>query len=199
MKRGDILRFSRIFAIIAVVLLVVSFLVINFGWENVVTPKTMTLGEVENLSNAPSTVQIYGNQINVTGSAVIPVEMGPMESNVSMYSFSIFGLINPTIRLNNGTTVSFMEINIDDDSSHNFAITTSPPPYYYMGGGMMGHSNMMSYGNMLMSEPILKHHSGNNYYYYQSQLTTGQNETLWYVCQVPGHAANGMYGEIVIS
>lgn len=111
--------------------------------------------------------------------------MGSMNANVSMYSFSIFGEINPKFEIRQGVKVKFMEINIDTDSYHNFAITPVPPPY----GGNFG---------MPMSAFIPPTTNG-NYYYSSVYFTANSIGTLWYICQYPGHASAGMYGEIVVT
>lgn len=189
---------TKMFALISIAILASSVLLVGFtSWygEN---SNVLSLTQVEDLNKIPTGVEVYANQINVTSSTTIPIDMGPMQSNVSMYSFSIFGLINPTISIKEGATVKLIEINIDDDSSHNFAITTVSPPYYYMGAGMMGQNSWMGNGKMLVQGPIIQPHNGNNYFYHQMQFDASQNGTFWYLCQVPGHAANGMYGKIVV-
>ena len=112
--------------------------------------------------------------------------------------FVIYGLINPTLVFNTAgrpVTLIITLINLDDDMYHNFVLTVQSPPYSYMvGPGMMSFSG----GFMEMMPYLPPTSNGNAYTYSYSVQLRGQN-TFWYICTYPGHAENGMYGEIVIT
>ena len=114
------------------------------------------------------------------------------------YVFVIYGLIYPTLVFNTAgrlVTLIITLINLNDDMYHNFVLTVQSPPYSYMvGPGMMSFSG----GFMEMMPYLPPTSNGNAYTYSYSVQLRGQN-TFWYICTYPGHAENGMYGEIVIT
>lgn len=129
--------------------------------------------------------------IYINGSADLPVMMGPMNAP-SMYSFEILGMINPTILIKAGAVVHFTVVNIDTDSYHNFVLSNNGPPYYAT-GNMMGGSGMMN--SMQYLPPV----HGGNYAFVNMSYNFNSAGTYWYLCTYPGHAANGMYGKIVVT
>ena len=90
-----------------------------------------------------------------------------------------------------GTTVEFTVINVDSDSYRNFVLSLSGPPYYYMGNIMQGPGLM---NNMNFLPQV---HS-DSYAYTNLSYSFSVPGTYWYLCTYPGHAANGMYGKIVV-
>nr|WP_069808070.1 plastocyanin/azurin family copper-binding protein [Vulcanisaeta thermophila] len=114
--------------------------------------------------------------------------------------FVIYGLINPTLVIPPGSVVHVIFINLDDDMYHNFVITTVPPPYPYnvmpyvgMYGGYMG-PGMMS---MMSWLPPANYNAGYAYGYEYTVVLNGPG-TYWYLCTYPGHAEEGMYGEVIV-
>ncbi len=155
------------------------------------------------------TVLPSASTIYINNSSTVTVMMGPMNAP-SMYSFEIFGVINPEIIVKSGVDVHFVVVNIDDDSYHNFVVSTQGPPYYAMGSGMMGgYGSSYSFGGMMTG------YYGNNNTYasmmgYLPPVNSGHyaftnvsydfnsEGTYWYLCTYPGHAQQGMYGKIVV-
>lgn len=123
---------------------------------------------------------------NMTGSSL------PQYANDD--TFVIGNMIDPTLVIKPGTSLSVTSINLDEDMSHNFVITTSAPPYSYM----PMHS-MMNGGTVSMMPVLPNDDVKAGYAYEQSyQITLSQPGTYWYVCTYPGHAEQGMYGKIIV-
>ncbi len=119
--------------------------------------------------------------------------------------FVIDGLINPTLVVPKGTFVQFEVINLDDDEYHNLMISSFSPPYPYMAimlsmGTMMsnlqGGVQSKSYPVVMSFLPPVEHSSAHEYSY---GLTLDQSGSLWYMCNYPGHAQDGMYGKILVT
>lgn len=147
-----------------------------------------------------NTVSISSN--NVT----IPVEAAPVWYPQSGDYWLIYGLVNPTIRVDKGLSVNFLFINMDNDS-HMPAITTISPPYSDMPmmQGMMGDMMGQRQGDWLAIGPMLNGVSvgtvNSSTPYTDTTLTVTFNNTgaFWYLCLAMGHAQMGMYGEILVT
>ncbi|WP_338598564.1 plastocyanin/azurin family copper-binding protein [Sulfolobus tengchongensis] len=108
--------------------------------------------------------------------------------------FVIYGLINPTLIIPRDSMVQVFFINLDDDMLHNIAITPVPPPYpyypmMYIRMNIMGVTPMLPYANYYTGQA------------YEFSFTTVFNQpgVYYYVCEYPGHAEMGMYGEIIVT
>ena len=185
-----VLAAISVLVMVVVIISAIAFVIPRFSGGN---SGTLNVSDLGNLSSAPSGMSVTGSTIYINRSVTVPVEMGPMMPNVSMYSFMIWGQVNPELVIQPGLHINFMEVNVDNDSYHNFAITTTPPPYPYM-----AMSTMMNSGGFQLDEPMLPPQSGGFMHYSQQTFITGSNGTYWYICTYPGHAENGMYGEIQI-
>ncbi len=143
-------------------------------------------------------VSVANSTVYINGTAVMPVMMGPMNLS-SMYSFEMFGMINPVLVVKGGSSVHFQMINVDSDSYHNFVISSIQPPYQYnmMGEGMMSWG-VNSTGFMTMMNYLQPMHTG-TYEYANMTYNFGNPGTYWYLCTYPGHAQLGMYGKIVVT
>ncbi len=113
--------------------------------------------------------------------------------------FVIYGLINPTLVIPAGAVVHVTFINLDDDMYHNFVVTRVPPPYPYYVMHYIGMSGGMGPQMMLYMEwlPPANYNAGYAYGY-EYAFTITEPGTYWYLCTYPGHAEEGMYGEIII-
>ncbi len=107
-------------------------------------------------------------------------------------TFRIAGLVNPTIVVPQGASVSVQLINADPDMSHNFAVVAAQPPFSSMPmmvGAAFAGADSAPLGDPtsagLPSETI--------------SFTASTAGTFTYLCQVPGHAAGGMYGTFEVS
>ena len=142
------------------------------------------------------------NTINVTSKTVtLVVEAAPTWYHRQGDFWLIYGQVNPTITIKQGTTIRFVFINMDN-ITHTPAITTVGPPYSYMPmqGGMMGYQN--STNSWPAIGPMLTGVSAaipNTAYAATSlQLSFNSPGNFWYICLVPGHAQMGMYGNISV-
>lgn len=124
-----------------------------------------------------------GKRITVPAVAVAPGAPGK--------SFEVHGTVNPTIVLPAGTKVRFKLGNADRGMPHGLAVTPKSPPYPknvkkeikppIAGTGYVNHEN---------SKTKL-HVAGTGWF-------TLKPGTYYYVCPVPTHAHDGMYGKIVV-
>ncbi len=122
--------------------------------------------------------------------------------------FVIYGLVNPTLVIPKGTSIHFTIANLDDDMYHNMVVSSIGPPYPYMSmeGGMMS-SFWQGGGKGSASLPVLSmmpflppaDYRQGSAYEYSYALTFNQPGNLWYLCTYPGHALQGMYGEILVT
>lgn len=190
----------RVFGIASVILLAaVIIFSVSYAWILHPSTGSQVTGiynqqelDAVNVTSGGITVLAQESSIYINSSSVLPVMMGPMNAP-SMYSFEILGLINPHIQVEAGVVVQFTVVNIDDDSYHNFVISSGGPPYpYMMGGGMMSgdYYTMMHY---------LPPAGSGSYTYTNFTVSFSQAGNFWYLCTYPGHAEQGMYGEITVS
>ena len=119
--------------------------------------------------------------------------------------FVMGGLIDPTLYIPVGASVTFTVVNMDSAMYNDMVVSTVGPPFpvnmsKYMtwsgyGMGMMGSG----FQGFLYMMPVL---SPANYAsgwapYYSYTITFPNVASLWYLCTYPGHAESGMYGEII--
>lgn len=152
-----------------------------------------------NITGPGTVIDKANNTVYVSNSTSLLVLMGPMNRG-NMYSFEIYGLLNPTLVVERNVSLQFVGVNIDDDDSHNFILATVGPPYSYMGGhNMMGgyNPNSSGYGFMSTMPYVPPEHSG-LFSYYNTTYSFTDNGTYWYLCTYPGHAQQGMYGKIIV-
>ncbi len=128
--------------------------------------------------------------INVTG------YNPPSSAHAQGDAFAIGGLINPTLVVRSGSQLNITLVNLDEDMTHNFVITSSAPPYAYMSMNSMMSGN----GGFLSMMPILPNEEKQQGYAYEfsNSVTLSQSGTYWYICTYPGHAEEGMYGQIIV-
>ena len=145
-------------------------------------------------SLAHETVDKVNNSITYTGDSVrIVVFGGAMSDNKTgpAEKFVIGGLVNPTLHVSRGANVTFELVNEDTDMAHGIEVSTAGPPYGYMS---------MMQGGIYPGSVIapLPEADGSNVSMATNSFTASQSGTFYYLCQYPGHAAEGMYGKIII-
>lgn len=167
----------------------------RFGYGFNGTETTFSAPEVEELSSAPATgvrIDKSANTIEFYGSKVsIPIMASP--ENGSMYSFGIYGLVNPTIIIRKDAQVTVQFINMDDDMYHGVVITPGSPPYFYMGTMMLDRPAFVN-----SYVPPLPQEKNGEYPGASVTFVTSASGTFYYICQVMGHASKGMYGKFVV-
>ncbi len=106
--------------------------------------------------------------------------------------FRIGGLVNPTIVVPQGATVTVQLINADSDSAHNWAVTSARPPFPYM--SMMSGVAFAGAWATPLGDPTSAGLPSETI-----SFTASTAGTYTYLCQVPGHAAQGMYGTFQVA
>ncbi len=105
-----------------------------------------------------------------------------------MMSYRIMGLRNPAITVPAGAKLSILFVNADDDMLHNLRFTGIRPPFDAKIGktGSAGSSDV-------------PHIKGKSLYGQELTLTTpAKTGTYYYICTIPGHAAAGMFGKLIV-
>ncbi len=159
---------------------------------------TISMGMIDNLSSDPAN--------NITLNSTIPgtstpykVLLGELDLQ-ALPAFMVYGLINPTIVIEQGSTVTFNAFDLSDYAYHGYMITNDSfaPPYSIPGpeaafNGYTGSKDIVVKG-ILIPPPKTGR------IYEESEIfTANTNGVYWYICPVFGHAALGMYGKIVVS
>ena len=147
-------------------------------------------------NSAPNaTVNAADNSLTFAGTRV-HMNVIAVQPDKPDTTFEIGGLVEPTLHIPRDATVTLTLVNMDygQDMPHGLVLTREAPPYPYMGSGMMGGGNGIPPLAARSTDDLqtATYASGT----LQFQATTPG--TYYYVCQVPGHAQDGMYGKIVI-
>ena len=137
-------------------------------------------------SPAGATVDRASNRITFTTATVrLAVIASPPDGKD--LTFRIAGLVNPTIVVPQGATVTVQLVNADPDMSHNFAVVASRSPFSSM--PMMAGAAFPGAISAPLGDPTSAGLPSETI-----TFTAGTSGTYSYLCQVPGHAAAGMYG-----
>jgi len=138
-----------------------------------------------NKTNNTNTYSGDNVRIVIFGGAMDDDTAGPAEK------FVIGGLVNPTLHVQQGAKVNFEFVNEDTDMPHGIEVSSAQPPYRYM--------TMMT-GGIYPGSVIapIPEASGNSLSVASATFSVSQPGTFYYLCQYPGHAAEGMYGKIVV-
>lgn len=151
-------------------------------------------------------VHFNGQRIEIPVTAVAP---GKPDT-----TFEVHGKVNPTLIVPADARLRFVLANADKEMPHGLDVTVSAPPYRQMphlpmmktsdrGGtmskaGAMGRFGMMK--KVVAGTGIVGPNAG-------SRKKLALRETGWfslkpgtyyYVCPVPGHAKQGMYGKLIV-
>jgi rusticyanin len=141
----------------------------------------------ESLQHA--TVNQTANSVTYTGKTVsIVMWAAPKTADEK---FVIGGLVNPTLHVAKGATVTLELINEDAGMPHNVVVTAAAPPYPYMTMGI----GVAFPGAWL---PVIPVANNGQYSVTSTHFTASASGQYDYLCQVPGHAESGMYGKFVI-
>lgn len=109
-------------------------------------------------------------------------------------TWEIDGLVNPTVVVSSKAQVRLTLVNTDWGYMHGFEVTASLPPYPFM--------SMMAVNNDFLLMPLPQRTTKSltsAQYDSTSGLLNLRPGTYYYLCPVPGHAQQGMYGEIIVS
>ncbi len=140
-----------------------------------------------------ATIDHQTNTVTYAGGAVLLVALASPHGQPNM-TWEIDGLVNPTVVVRPGARVTVDLVNTDWGYMHGFELTATPPPYPFM--AMMGIAN--NFLLMPLPERTAKD-LATAQYYTSTRSFTAVRGTYYYLCPVPGHAQQGMYGKLVIS
>lgn len=107
-------------------------------------------------------------------------------------TFRIGGLVNPTIVVPRGATVHISFVNADTNMPHNFVVTPARPPFAYM---TMMQAPLAFPG---ATTPILGSQVGSSAEKIDTSFVANTPGQYTYLCTVPGHAEQGMYGSFIV-
>lgn len=107
-------------------------------------------------------------------------------------TWTVDGLVNPTVVLPTGAHVTVHLFNADDGTIHGWELTTTPPPYSFM--AMMDAPVAFS-GAVAMPVPGA---TAQRWVGRTVQFTASRAGAYYYICPVPSHAQKGMRGTLVV-
>lgn len=144
-------------------------------------------GEGATLERGTNTVVFTGPRITIDMIAVQPDKPDT--------TFEVAGLVNPTIRVPRGAVIDLQLVNMDygRDMAHGVVITRVPPPYATMSVPMMG-----TVGVAPLAPRTSEDLGSARYAVAGATFRATTPGTYYYLCQVPGHARDGMYGTLVV-
>ena len=140
-----------------------------------------------------ATVDAAANTATYAGHSVTLVALASPHGKPNM-TWEIDGLINPTVTVAPGAQVTVVLVNTDWGYMHGFELTTTPPPYPEM--AMAGVADTFF---LMPLPPRTEKDPATASYYTRSASFTAATGTYHYLCPVPGHAAAGMFGTVVVS
>ncbi|OPG16133.1 hypothetical protein B2M26_08820 [Ferroacidibacillus organovorans] len=109
-------------------------------------------------------------------------------------TFEVDGLVNPTLVVPAHARVTIELVNTDWGYMHGFEVTETPPPYSSM--VMMGIQNDFI---VMPLPPRTTQNLQTAQYATRTETLTLPAGTYHYLCPVPGHAATGMYGRLIVT
>lgn len=142
--------------------------------------------------DAGAVIDPAANTVRYTTSSVTLVALASPHGKPNM-TWEIDGLVNPTITVPAGARITVHLVNTDWGYMHGFELTTTPPPYPYM--SMMGIAN--DFLVMPLPERTTKDLATARFYARTASFTLAGG-TYYYLCPVPGHAQQGMYGRLIV-
>jgi len=153
--------------------------------------------ELRSLKKTPSYITLIKDKNIVVVNAnyaEIPVFMS---SENGKNIFIIYELINPTIIVKKNTRLKIIAVNIDKDVPHSLVIVSNSPPYPRL--IHITHYNTAFPGASTPKPMIgLPPARSNNYPIGIIEFTASPPGTYYYISLVPGHAAKGMYGKLIV-
>ncbi len=152
---------------------------LDTAWKTATLPQVRALLASDSGKVSEGTVSYSGKTVHVVAAASLP--------GFPFMSFEIHGVTNPILDVPVGATVHVTFINTNNGFGHSFDITQKKPPY-----AVLPDINPIFAGTGFSPLP----HDGKfAYTNFSWHPTSG---TYYYVCRIPGHAASGMFGEIVV-
>lgn len=151
-----------------------------------------SLAGLVNRGEQGATINTAANTVTYAGRSVTLVALASPHGKPNM-TWEIDGLVNPTVVLKPGTKVNVVLANADWGYMHGFELTTTPPPY-----PSMAMADVTDSFFLMPLPPRTAKNTATASYYTRSASFTTVSGTYYYLCPVPGHAAAGMFGKIVV-
>jgi rusticyanin len=109
-------------------------------------------------------------------------------------TWTIAGLVNPTVHIHTGAhvTVHFVNADADQDTWHGWLLTTARPAYPRQVAQRVPLAFPDAVGRPVHGE------TAHRWFGRTVRFIAARAGTYYYLCQVPGHAQMGMYGELVV-
>ena len=139
-----------------------------------------------------ASVDAVHNRLTFTGdTAALTLVVGSDEAN--MYVFRAAGLTNPEIVIPAGARVTLRLVNADTDMAHGVVVTTA-------GVARSSWMPMMTSTAAFSGAAIwaLGEADGSGAPFRDTSFTTAAPGAYIYMCPVPGHAQQGMYGTFTV-
>ncbi len=139
-------------------------------------------------------VDAASNQIRYTTRDVTLVVVGAPPGREGEY-WQVDGRVNPTVIVPAGARMRVEVVNGDPDMPHGWLLTTSAPPYGRMPmmGGMYG--GMATYA---VVAPLPATGGSAGWPMSTLDFTAPAAGVYYYICQVPDHAEEGMWGKLIV-
>ncbi len=137
------------------------------------------------------TVLRQGSTLTYRSHRVRLVALGAPGARPGMY-WQVDGAINPTVSVPAGSVITVDFADGDPGQPHGFELTTAAPPYARM--AMMA-GPIAAPGAFIMPVPPPK---GTLWYAATVTFRAPAPGTYYYLCPVPGHAQQGMWGKLIV-
>lgn len=134
---------------------------------------------------------IDGTTVAYTSTQVHLVALGAPGSRPGMF-WEVDGVVNPTVVVPAGARITVEFADGDPGYQHGFEVTAAPPPYPSM--AMMG-AGVVAPGAFVMPVAAPR---GASWYSETTTFTAPPAGTYYYLCPVPGHARQGMWGKLIV-
>lgn len=134
---------------------------------------------------------VTGGTITYASTEVDLVVLGAPGNRPGMF-WQVDGLVNPTVVVPAGASITVHFADDDPGHSHGFEVTTAAPPFPKM--AMMA-SRVAAPGALIMPVPAPR---GGSWYGATIRFRAPRPDVYHYLCPVPGHARQGMWGTLTV-
>ena len=145
-------------------------------------------------AKAARTVQVSGSTLTYRSHRVTLVALGAPGNRPGMYwqIDGVNGLDGPTVSVPADSTITVDFADGDPGHPHGFELTTAAPPYGRMA---MMEGRLAAPEAFIMPVPPPQ---GTLWYATSVTFHAPAPGTYYYICPVPGHAQQGMWGKLVV-
>lgn len=142
-------------------------------------------------ARAARSAQVRGATVTYRSSQVTLVALGAPGNRPGMY-WQVDGVVNPTVTVPAGATVTVRFADGDPGHPHGFEVTAAAPPYPEM--AMMA-GDVAAPGALVMPVPAPQ---GSSWWSATTTFHAPPPGVYYYLCPVPGHARAGMWGKLIV-